>query len=465
MLTLQKILSFQLGYCLRSPQEDLIFEHCEWKIQDCQKNSILFLKFTEKKDIIELIANLSPDNVGLVVSDDKRVESLINHMIPLYVCQKENWHKMLKLCCDFLYEYHDSIQFAGVTGTNGKTSTVHFLSQILQQHHQSVLTIGTLGIFLEGRKVEDFSLTSPSYIDFRKTLHKYSHKGMQVVFEMSSHALDQQRYYGVKLSCAGWTSFSQDHLDYHGSMTEYFQAKQKILDYVNEDGKLFIPDDQEEIYQKIFRDCRVVKCPPWSSYKLNFKNPIFKASFAKNNFIIAYEMAKKMLNVQTLTVEEENITNAPGRWMIKNFDNRVVIIDYAHTPDALINVCRNAIEAYKGYTLKVLFGCGGDRDRKKRPLMGEAVSQFADFIYLTSDNPRTEEPEKIIDDIVPGVSQKFYRLHDREKCLKKALQELCEHEVLIVEGKGHENYIIRGQTKYPYSDEAVCDSYIASRLK
>jgi UDP-N-acetylmuramoyl-L-alanyl-D-glutamate--2,6-diaminopimelate ligase len=459
----EKLESFKLGYWLRKPTSIIQLKQLEWKIQESQCASLLFFKSTGKQEIVALLQNLSESTVGVVVLNDERNLSLIKENIPVYLCPSESWLELQRQCCDVLYPSAENLKFAAVTGTNGKTSTVHFLSQILLQQKISVLSIGTLGVFVDGKKVQDYALTSPSYIDFRKTLHQYTKKQMLVVFEMSSHALDQQRFYGIKLNSAGWTSFSQDHLDYHGNMENYFRAKQKILEYLIPGAKLYVPHDQENILEKIKNDPRVVQCKNWEQTNLNIHNDIFKASFAKNNFLVAYDMAKNILGVESLSIDGGKITNAPGRWMLKSFDSKIVIIDYAHTPDALKNVCQNAKEAYLGCKLKVLFGCGGDRDRTKRPLMAEAVSSYADYIYVTSDNPRTEDPEKIIDDIIPGIKKDFYRLADREKCLIKALAELAPKEVLVVAGKGHEDYIIRGTVKYPYSDEAVCDKFIASR--
>jgi len=403
----EKLESFKLGHWLRKTASITQLKQLEWKVQNSESESLLFFKKSEKKEILSLLEQLSKDSVGVVVLDNEINLSTVKNNIPVWYCPSNSWLELQKICCDVLYPYAEDLKFAAVTGTNGKTSTVHFLSQILQQQNVSVLTLGTLGVFVNGKKVQDYALTSPSYIDFRKTLNQFSQKQMVVIFEMSSHALDQQRFYGVKLHSTGWTSFSQDHLDYHGDMENYFKAKQKILDYLITSAKLFVPFDQENIYKKIKSDPRVVLCHTWEQTNLNFQNDIFQASFAKNNFLVAFNMAKNILGIDQISIDGAKITNAPGRWMLKSFESKVVIIDYAHTPDALVNVCQNAKKAYQGYKLKVLFGCGGDRDRTKRPLMAEAVSSYADYIYVTSDNPRTEDPEKIIDDIVPGIKKTY----------------------------------------------------------
>ena len=465
LLTPEIVHSFGQGHWLRERNSNIKLSDLAWKVQDTLSSSILFFKTTKNNEILNLLTHLKPSNVGIVIVDNKMLGSFIQSEIPVYVCSSSSWLRLQKLCADKLYPIKKDIQFAGITGTNGKTSTTHFLTQILMQQNRNVLSLGTLGVFFNGKKIYDFSLTSPSYIDFRKVLHQFSTEESYVVFEMSSHALDQGRYFEIPLTTAGWTSFSQDHLDYHGTMDQYFMAKEKILLQLNHDGNLYLPHGQQEIYQKIRSDNRVKMCSSWNDHYFECENNLFKASFAKDNFIVAYEMAKSLLRQEKIIIDFKIITNAPGRWMLKTFNSRVVIIDYAHTPDALENVCQNAKQAYAQCTLKVLFGCGGDRDKSKRPLMGKAVSQFADYIYLTSDNPRTEDPEIIIDHIVPGITKEYFRCSDREVCLMKALKELGPNEVLIVAGKGHEDYIIKGTIKYPYSDELVCNNFIASRLQ
>lgn len=407
------------------------------------------------------ILELSSKKIGLIIIDKEITLNKINKDSAVILSTKDKWMNLQKHLCDQLYPIPSGLKFIGVTGTNGKTSTVNFARQILNQKKINNITIGTLGVTKNENKVNDFSLTSPSYIDFRKTLYVNSEKNYVIVFEMSSHALDQKRFFEIKLNSAGWTSFTQDHLDYHKTMEEYFNAKAKIFDYLEgEKSYVYVPDSQDILWKMLTNFQSKIRCKSWDQYMFKGNNDLFKANFSRDNFIVAYELVASICGIKSQEIKIESIKTADGRWVLKKFQNKTVVIDYAHTPDALTNVCSNVYESYKGLNIKVLFGCGGDRDRSKRPLMGKAVSEFATFVYVTSDNPRTEDPEKIIDDIMPEIKIPFYRNADRETTLKKALSELMPNEVLIVAGKGHENYIIKGTTKFPYSDEKVCDDFI-----
>lgn len=412
------------------------------------------------------MSEISTKKIGLIITDNEfKIENLTQGSAQLY-CPRILWMKLQKFLCNYLYPIPNKVKFIGVTGTNGKTSTVNFASQILNQKNINNVTIGTLGVAINGRKINDFSLTSPAYIDFRKIISANCKSDEIVIFEMSSHALDQERFYEIELSSAGWTSFTQDHLDYHQNMEKYFEAKSKIFSYLlKENAYLYVPNSQEELWSKLSKNPKAKRCFAWDKYSFKNDNELFKANFARDNFTVAYEVVKDLIKVEPSEISLKNIKTADGRWMLKFFEGKTIIIDYAHTPDALTNVCSNASDSFKNSKIKVLFGCGGDRDKTKRPLMGKAVSEFASYIYITSDNPRTEDPEKIINDIIPGISKPFYRNEDREFTLKKALEELSQGEVLIVAGKGHENYIIKGTTKHPYSDEQVCDAFINKKSK
>lgn len=465
MQPIEVLTNFNHGQWLRKISSLIDLQELEWKIQDQKKNAILFLKTSKNPETQKLLKTISAKTIGLVIVDNPEIIKDIASDIACYFCEENHWMELQYQLANIFYPIPDNVQFTAVTGTNGKTSTVYFLSQLLQQQGIQCLSLGTLGIFYDLVKVSDVALTSPSFLDFRKCVFKYAKKNNVVAFEMSSHALVQKRFYKIPLEVAAWTSFSQDHLDYHHNMENYFNAKKLILEHLKPEGKLFVPCEQNEIFHKLQTDVRVKKCLSWEKNTFNTNNPLFQASFAKDNFILAFEMTKVLLRKLSLDVDFTKIKNAAGRWMLKSFNQRQVIIDYAHTPDALINVCQNAKEAFPGAKLKVLFGCGGDRDKTKRPLMAKAVSSFADYIYITSDNPRTEDEEAIIDDIMPGISVRSYRNANREQTLLKALEELMAKEVLIVAGKGHEDYIIKGTIKHPYSDERVCDDFILKKEK
>ncbi|MDH4467689.1 MAG: UDP-N-acetylmuramoyl-L-alanyl-D-glutamate--2,6-diaminopimelate ligase [Bacteriovoracaceae bacterium] len=380
------------------------------------------------------------------------------------VIRPSEWHEFQEKLCDEIYPYPQNKKMIGITGTNGKTSTTYFLHHLLMEQQCKTMLIGTLGLFLNGKVGENFSLTSPGYLLFRKYIYQYQKEFDYCVFEMSSHALDQERFFHVQLDGAGWTSFTQDHLDYHKTMEHYFASKLKILKYLKPDASLFLPASQKEIFKKIpSRQAKLCDVVDFA----NSNNPMTEIHFMRDNLSVAISLLRDILgreNKILRPVDLNKIPQVPGRMIIKKMPKGgVVTIDYAHTPDALENACKSLKENFLDRKVKVLFGCGGNRDKTKRPLMGAAVSKFADYIYVTSDNPRFEKPEEIIDDIIPGITIPYERDSDREKLLKQALKGLRPNEVLLVAGKGHEDYIQINDVKHPYSDEGVVVSFMNQR--
>jgi UDP-N-acetylmuramoyl-L-alanyl-D-glutamate--2,6-diaminopimelate ligase len=426
-------------------------KNLQWKIQDVQDHDLLFLHLT--KNVLGYLKELKARPCAIVCSGDKAFLSNLKLECPIVFVSEEDMHKYQKKCCDVLYPMPEKLKFFGVTGTNGKTSTVHFMMQLCVQQHISNLAVGTLGVYVQGKKVNDFSLTSPSYLDFRKCLFQFAKPSDAILFEMSSHALEQQRFYHITLDAAGWTSFSQDHLDYHKNMHSYFEAKKKILTHLGSHANLFYPPSQTQ-WASGLQDPRVQRANDLDKAGLSGQ---FAVSFARDNLSVAAAMLGSVYKDKNF--DFTSLGPVPGRFMVQEKQGRMLIVDYAHTPDALNSLLSNVKGQFRNSKLVVVFGCGGDRDPTKRPLMGSAVSLYADKIYVTSDNPRTEKAEKIIEDILPGLSKPYECIIEREECLLKALSALKLGDVLVVAGKGHEDYIIKGAVKYPYSDLGVIEQF------
>jgi UDP-N-acetylmuramoyl-L-alanyl-D-glutamate--2,6-diaminopimelate ligase len=443
----------ELGKILGIETPSIEIKDIHWKTQDSDANSILFYKIAsdEKSEKLfeERISNTS--FAWLIVSKDhaSRPKNSL-------VLDESRWPEIQKHILDKLYPL-PNLKILAVTGTNGKTTTADLVLQLGELAGKKGMSIGTLGVRELNKTILDFGLTSPSYIDLRKFLFTFGQDKDFCVLEASSHALTQKRLYNLEFSAAGWLSFSQDHLDYHGTMEEYFSAKMLIFNHLKEDAKLFVPSQQVELVDRIRKHTNKVQ----SASVIDGKLPLFLATgFNRNNLEVAKSMIESAFGIK-VQVDFEKIIPPDGRFYIKPYKSNYIVVDFAHTPDALENICRGIKEAFPHHKLKVLFGCGGDRDRTKRPLMGKIAETYADEIYVTSDNPRTEDPKVIIDDILQGIhGSKVSTNVDRKVAVKKAFSELHTNEVLLLAGKGHENYILINGIKHPYSDIEEVENFL-----
>lgn len=425
-----------------------------WKTQESTPSSLLFYKigndeaaekaFTERISSAKftwLIVNRPhpglPENAS-VVSEDK-------------------WPSLQKEWLDHLYPL-PPIKLIAITGTNGKTTTTDLVLQLGELMGKKGMSVGTLGVRENHKTLLDFGLTSPSLIDLRKFIFTYGKNKDFCVLEASSHALTQGRVFGIKFDGAGWLSFSQDHLDYHQSMEAYFDAKCLLFSHLKEKAKIFIPAEQALLFESVVaRTPKCLKAP-----KIKDELPVFfRTRFNQNNLEVAVAIFEDVFGLEIKKVWDRLIP-PDGRFFIRPYGTNYIVVDFAHTPDALENICKGIKEAFPLHRLKVLFGCGGDRDRSKRPKMGTVAESWGDFIYLTSDNPRSEDPAQIIEDIAEGISHKpFKKVVERPAAVQLAFSELKEKEVLLLAGKGHEDYILIKGVKTPYSDIQEVEKFIA----
>lgn len=333
----------------------------------------------------------------------------------------------------------------GVTGTNGKTSVVNFISQVCEQKERSSLTIGTLGIYYNGKKQNDFALTTPSYIDIWKTIYSYPSASV-VAMELSSHALIQNRIGNLSFKRIGFTSFSQDHLDYHKTMDEYLDAKLLALNLIKE--RHFLVSESNEELITLFNNKNI-------PYKL-CPNPKESSAVLKIKYNLEnYSLALALLGLSSS--ENYKVKSPPGRFDITEYNDSYIVIDYAHTPDALKNICLEIKKSFPDKNLITIFGCGGDRDNSKRSLMGDMARNYSDGIIVTSDNPRNEDPLAIIKEVIGNHNDEFEV--DRKQAIAKGFARLNK-SVLLIAGKGHENYIEINGKRIEYSDKEVVKELI-----
>jgi UDP-N-acetylmuramoyl-L-alanyl-D-glutamate--2,6-diaminopimelate ligase len=312
-----------------------------------------------------------------------------------------------------------------------------------------------------GKTLEEFGLTTPGQIQLREILYRYGKNCDFAVMEVSSHALDQERVRGLQFESAAWTSFTQDHLDYHKTMDSYFAAKEKLIQYVKTNGHLYVPATQTGLTQRLKHHKNIRTDNHLSSVLESTLPPFFRSHFNRDNLNCAIDLISE-IGVDVKNLKFANLVPPPGRFYIREWNNRMAVVDFAHTPDALENILKSIKESFLNKKVTVVFGCGGDRDKTKRPQMGAVARKYADKIILTSDNPRTENPEQIIQDILVGIKDRsnvFY-VTDRPSAVKKALEELANDEVLLLAGKGHEDYIIKGTEKIHYSDIEELDNFV-----
>ncbi len=432
----------------------LIISDVEWRTQDSNNECLLFYKIGPlPKDEVLFRERIKSSKFAWLVTNREIDQLPVNCSI----ISEDKWHKLQKQILDWVYPL-PTMKMIGITGTNGKTTTTDLILQLGHLIGKNGLSIGTLGVRTYNHTIQDFGLTSPSYMDLRKFLFRYGQDKDFCVMEASSHALVQERLYEIQFDGAGWPSFSQDHLDYHKTMDEYFRCKCLIFKHLKKHGSLFVPREQTLLFQKL----SLVSAQTHATTELKMELPIFfKAQFNKNNLEVAVNLIEDVFNV-SVKDRIDQLIPPDGRFFIRPYKTNYIVVDFAHTPDALENICRGIKESFPDYKLKVLFGCGGDRDRTKRPLMGEVVAKFADEIYVTSDNPRSENPDQIIADILVGIkNKKVQSITERPKAVKIAFSELTSREVLLLAGKGHEDYILIHGVKHPYSDIGEVNDFIA----
>ncbi len=385
------------------------------------------------------------------------------------------------------------LKLIGVTGTNGKTSTVWFVRQILRAMGQACLTLGTLGIYL-GDSFYPASHTTPDPDDTFRYLAAAVRAGIRyAAMEVSSHALVQKRMRPLRFDAVAFTSFSRDHLDFHASMEEYFAAKWQLISAYRKPGaKAFLATnlrahvaglelpadvlwygaDAEAVTADVQAEILGMRLDATQmSLQMGAQrwtgSLAFAGDFAVENFAAAWAMVKALSGHSLEPERWSELAPVPGRFepVVEAFAHGfAVIVDYAHTPDALEKTLIK-LKAMTQGKLWAVFGCGGDRDKGKRPLMGALAERYADVLVLTSDNPRTEDPQAILADIQAGLKhpERAYIQVDRREAMALALAQASAGDAVLIAGKGHEDYQIIGTVKHDFDDHKVAASLLLQR--
>ena len=374
------------------------------------------------------------------------------------IVSEEKFFYFKKKICDVIYPiYLKKSKIVGVTGTNGKTSVCHFISESLVHFGYSVLNLGTTGAKLyspvENKVLEKDGLTTPSYIKLRKLFFENRNCFDFVVMELSSHGLEQDRLGDIKIDLGVWTNFTQDHLDYHKKMEDYFLAKSKIYQCLKPSSKVLVCKNNREILDRLesYQRSQTVLFDVLELISNQKKmNKIFGKGFMLRNVATAFFAVKELLGKEVRCWDF--ITLPLGRFNIVEKGKKTIVVDYAHTPDALKNLIFLAKEYFINKKISILFGCGGERDKEKRSQMGYVAETHADKIYITSDNPRGEEPTEILNHIKSLLTKPFFENIDRKETIKIAIDEMKQNEVLLIAGKGHECYQEIDGVKHHFND-------------
>ncbi len=373
---------------------------------------------------------------------------------------------------------HSSFNNLFITGTNGKTSALNFLSQILGKNVIKHASTGTLGTFINEQKIFNNELTTEEPVFIRNLMSKCFKSNIKnIIFEASSIGVDKNRLEGLEINHAIFTNISRDHLDYHGSLQNYVDAKFRLVSNTkaktvavnfddeiisshlrkirsNQTFKISSKNNKSDIYFKVLKfyedgNIKFLVETPWGKFEAASK---IESEFNLYNLFLSLPYFQFINNdCEGFFAEVEKISLPIGRLNKTAREN--IYIDYAHSPEALEAVCKYLYKKKKN-KLVIVFGAGGDRDKGKRVQMGEVADKYCEKIYITSDNPRNEDPQKIADMIMDGIKglDKTYVELDRSSAIKNAINELCEEDILLITGKGHENKQIIGNECLDFSD-------------
>lgn len=437
-------------------------------------------------------------------------EKAISSQVPFF--KVSNARKALALiAANFHGRPADKLTLLGVTGTNGKTTTTYLLEAMATAAYSSTGVIGTLG-YKVGGQFHPTAHTTPDPLELHRILKEMVDAGVEtVVMEVSSHALLQERVHGITFKAAAFTNLTRDHLDYHKDLEDYFQAKRKLFVENLAQGGVAVVNGDDTYATRIYNELRGQKRMAWKfsrtgngeisaadvSFNLQGIKGVLKTPAGDipvksrllgphnlENILAAAGLAlgAGFARRKDVQLGIERMGGVPGR--MERVENHgppaapAVFVDYAHTDDALKRALEAARAMAKGRVITV-FGCGGDRDQGKRPLMGAAAAEAADLVVVTSDNPRTEDPEEIISQVTPGLEksgmrrisagkaksgEKGYLVEaDRKGAIETAISLAKEDDVVLIAGKGHETYQIIGTEKRAFDDREVAARALAIR--
>ncbi len=406
--------------------------------------------------------------------------------VPADVCviTVDDTRQAMMVCVPYFFDYPaNRMRMVGVTGTNGKTTTTHMIRHILKAQGFKVGVIGTVHIMI-GDTSYPIHNTTPDVVDLQHILHQMVQENMEYcVMEVSSHALALGRVSGVEFDTAVFTNLTQDHLDFHKTFENYLAAKCKLFEQVSapnqvKDNKGAVINIDDSYGYRVMEKTTaptitystlgkgtlnasdVHMSTKNSQYTVNYKGESYPVSMNTTGLFNVYNTLAAIgaclqegISMEAIDTALKTFSSVPGRFeLIEEGQDFAVVVDYAHTPDGLQNILETA-KAIKENRIIIVFGCGGDRDATKRPIMGRIAAEYGDKIYVTSDNPRTEDPVQIVKDVEVGVKEalregtSYEVIVDRREAINYAIHDAKAGDIVIIAGKGHENYqILKNET-------------------
>ena len=375
----------------------------------------------------------------------------------------------------------DDLHIIGVTGTNGKTTTCYLTYQFLNELGYKAAYLGTIGFYYDDVKIELPNTTPEILTVYNLIMEAKEHGCKYIVMEVSSHSLEEERIAGLHFDVCAFTNLTQDHLDFHKTMENYLNAKLKIFNYLKDDGTMIVNNDDSYASNFIKNNSLTF------GYKEDSDVVIKEATYTALGTNIKFEKDNKLLEVNTNLTSKFNVYNyltcylilnslgiddekiieitkdiypPKGRCEIIKAGKGVAVIDYAHTPDAVEKVI-NSFNELKENRVITIVGCGGDRDPIKRPIMGDIACKLSDHVIFTNDNPRTEDPKNIMNDITKDLKyNNFEIIFDRVEAIFKGIDMMEDNDILLILGKGHEDYQIIGKEKIHYDDHETVQKWI-----
>lgn len=425
--------------------------------------------------------------LAIVTEDNDAVpDEVFSHAKVAKILVRDSRKALAEFSNSFFRNPSSKLKLIGITGTNGKTTTSYFLKSIFESAGHKTGLVGTISNIIGDRLVAS-SLTTPEANDLNRLLFDMVNEGCSTaIMEVSSHSLFLKRVYGLNFASAVFTNITSDHLDFHQSFENYLAAKKILFDSLSVSANCIYNID-DGYYSEMIHDCKANLYSYGCSQKADFNISGIDYNLKGTSFVINY--CGQEYNLSTSLVGEFNAYNAcsaftasvvsgieteqaisgiqnapqvPGRFEVISNGLKNVIIDYSHTEDSL----KKALGAIRKITGKnqpvyTVFGCGGNRDKTKRPLMGKVASEMSDGVFVTSDNPREEDPFTIIAEIKKGISKSNYKvIENREEAIKKAIESTEQNAVILIAGKGHESYQeVKGERSH-FSDKKFAEEYL-----
>lgn len=434
-----------------------------------------------------IIDSINNGAIAVVLEDDKAAPNeIFIHRKAAKILVHNSRIALAELSKGFYKNPSSKINLIGITGTNGKTTTAFFLKHILEYTGSKSGLMGTISNYIQD-EIIDSSLTTPESNDLNSFLYRMISKGCtHAVMEVSSHSLELNRVYGLDFKCGIFTNITSDHLDFHNSFENYLNAKKILFDSLGENSFAIVnADDLNSVSITKKTKAKIISYGTSDSadyrvYDIHFdlSGTKFKIINGSNEYSIstsligtfnAYNASAAFSTAVSLGIDADKIIDAirtapqvPGRFEVIGSGSKKIIVDYSHTADSLRQALF-AIRELVGSNMSIItvFGCGGDRDTTKRPEMGRIASELSDEIIITSDNPRTEDPFKIINDIKTGILKLNYKvIENREEAIGLTVKSAPDNSVILIAGKGHETYQEINGVRNHFSDQEIAKKYL-----